>query len=105
MAGSRSAAERSRSMRIIGRQIIYGTADAAGPIDRIDERQRLVSLLTGYERLTAGSNRVAEVEELPLERFHRNRHRIGCARRDAAAQRRRLSRLILHVPRRPLVPR
>src|SRR5688572_4928540 len=62
-----------------GRQIIYGAAGPARTVDRVDERERLISLLTRDERRASRANRLAEVEKLSLERFHGDGHRIGCA--------------------------
>src|ERR1700736_2218642 len=75
----------------------------AGLIDGLHGLQRAVTVFSGRERLLSSTDSFAEIEKLPLEGRHRNRHRVGCARSNIALKGRALARIIFDIPRCELV--
>src|SRR5579863_6095763 len=80
-------------------------ARTAGLVNSLHDFQSLISLLAGDQRLAAGTDGVAEILELPLERLDRNSHRIGGTRRDFLRQGRRIACIVLDIPGGELVTR
>ena len=58
----------------------------------------VVALFAGHQRLAAFGDGLAEIEELALERFERNGHRVGGSGRHLPGHGRRLAGIVFHIP-------
>ncbi len=83
---------------------IHGKVRSARIVDAAHQLQRSKSVLCCHQRLRPGLAPPGKIQKLALERQHRNRHRVGRARRNLAHDRSVVARIILHIPRRQLVP-